>query len=192
MLNCISEIPLLLHERWVSNEQARIRFSQGEIAWSTETITAAEEHYRETMAFGQENHSDTISAGAVRPGENFSSMRRPERCVELFSAGASNLDRFGATDYLSYILEGMAVLAASSAPGLALTASAAIYADHLHGAGQALSYLSRLAFYYQTHFEPYDMESCLAPARAVLGEEAYARAYAEGQAMKLEQAVEYA
>jgi hypothetical protein len=37
-----------------------------------------------------------------------------------------------------------------------------------------------------------DPSACLAAARAALGEEAFARAYAEGEAMTLDQAAEYA
>ena len=135
---------------------------------------------------------DTVALGLFGLGKISQALGDRSAAWNYFQQALQTWMRFGATDYLSYILEGMAVLAASSAPGLALTVSAAIYAAHLQGAGQALSYLSRLAFYYQTHFEPYDMEACLAPARELIGEEAYARAYAEGQAMKLEQAVNYA
>ena len=175
-----------------SIEQARIQFSQGEIAWSYIDYPTAEECYRETMAIGQENNSETAALGLFGLGKVMLKLGDRSAAWDYFRQALQTWMRFGATDYLSYVLEAMAVLAASTAPGLALTTSAANYAAHLQGAGQALSYLSRLTFYYQTHFEPYDMAVCLAPARAVLGEDAYAHAFAEGQAMKLEQAVEYA
>ncbi len=40
--------------------------------------------------------------------------------------------------------------------------------------------------------ERVDRETCFAAARSALGEQAFARAGAEGQAMTLEEAVEYA
>jgi hypothetical protein len=80
------------------------------------------------------------------------------------------------------------VCASPHRPG-GLSASAARDAARLAGARQALSYLSRLNYNIQPHFEAYNLEAALAPARELIGEEAYQGAFAEGQALSLDQAV---
>ncbi len=62
-------------------------------------------------------------------------------------------------------------------------------AARLCGAADALHDLSRFSL---SPAERVERDRALAAARAALGEEAFAAVYAEGQAMTMEQAVEYA
>jgi predicted ATPase/transcriptional regulator with XRE-family HTH domain len=174
------------------NEQAVLRFSQGEIAWARGDYTIAEQNYRDVMTLGQEINSDSTALGMYGLGKIALALGERSAAWDQFHQAIQTWMRFGTKDYLSQVLEAMAVAVASPASGDPITNTAAIYAARLHGAGQAFNYFIRLVFFIRPHFESYDMDACLAPARAVLGEEAYARAYSEGQAMKLEQAVEYA
>jgi hypothetical protein len=95
-------------------------------------------------------------------------------------------------DYFSYVFEAAAVLICAPEIRSQLTTALARDAARLHGAGQAYRYLYKLPFYTRPHFEPYDMNICTTPAREILGEESYQHAYAEGQELTLEEAVELA
>ena len=173
-------------------EQTIIRFSQGEIAWARGDYTLAEEKYQEAMTIGQSLYSYSSTLGLYGLGKISYARGVRSAAKDHFRQVILTWTRLGTKDCISQVLDAMAVLLASPALGYLPTGKDAIYAAHLQGASQALRYHSRLTFYTRPHFEPYDMEACLAPARELMGEEAYARAYAEGQAMNFEQAVEYA
>jgi hypothetical protein len=76
-----------------------------------------------------------------------------------------------------------------SAAGLAAVRQQPDRAARLCGAAESLR---ALAGHLRRPFEQTDLQATLAAARAALGPEAFAAAWAEGRAMSLDQAVEYA
>jgi tetratricopeptide (TPR) repeat protein len=164
-------------------------FCQGEAAWDAGDLALAEQHYSESEATSRQYHPDSVAFGQYGLGKVALARGEWAAARMYFRQAIQTWMAFDIRASIPPVLKAAAVLAACQIGMAQALTSLARTAARLHGAGQALGYLSRLDVFFWHTFESFDLAERLAPARAALGEEAYQQAFAEGQAMTLEQAV---
>jgi predicted ATPase/class 3 adenylate cyclase len=161
---------------------AGILFELGEVAWAKGDLDLATERYEESQAIAREIGAKYTRAAAINGlGKIAGSRGEYERANSLHKEALAMLRGSGHRWGALFSLAAFTMLTVLRQD---MEAAAKLY-------GAMASFYSQIRFL-MSALERDTHDRNLAAARAVLGEEAFAEAWADGQALTLEKAIEYA
>jgi predicted ATPase/DNA-binding SARP family transcriptional activator len=193
------------HKAWI----AYALYSLGLLAWEQGKCDQASTLYTEALINFQESGNKLLEGftlyhlakATFAQGEIRQALANFKQAFETPFMWLGNPLLFRNVDLTMLALEGMAALAAAQGQYEAAAHSSSGAAHH-SSVARSLSAAARLLgateawhqrfFYARLPRERQEREACIAALRAGMGEQAFAAAWAEGQAMTQEQAVAYA
>ena len=152
------------------------------MAWAQGDYEQAGRRYEEVLALNREMENKITTAYALYGLGKVAQAKDDFASARSFHIKALTIRRgMGNRRAIAYSLNALAALAA--------TQQKAAWAVRLFGAAEDLQ---KLIHFTISPRERTEHDQAVATARAALGEEAFAAAWAEGKAMTLEQAITYA